>query len=110
MPLSDHEKRLLDEIEQTLRIDDPRLASSLHSARAAPRTRSFVAFATVALIVGVALLVVGLRLRNDIGTICGVIGFVTIVVGTDLAFRVNSRLRADRRALGRSARRSPRLR
>ena len=45
MPLSDHEKRLLDEIEQTLLVDDPALASSLRSARPQARTRTFVALA-----------------------------------------------------------------
>ncbi len=108
MPLSDHEKRLLDEIEQTLRIDDPALASSLHSARALPRLRSLIAVATVALVGGTALLVVGLRLRDDIGTICGVLGFLAIMAGTDLTLRVTGRVRADRRASGGATRRWPR--
>ena len=86
MPLSEHEKRLLDEIEQTLRIDDPGLASSLRSARAFPRMRSLIAVATVALILGAALLAVGLQLRNDVGTFCGVLGFLAIVSATDLPF------------------------
>ncbi len=59
----------------------------------------------MALTLGVALLVVGLRLRNDVGTICGVLGFVAVVAGTDFAFRVSARLRADRTVSGRSARR-----
>ena len=52
MPLSEHEKRLLDEIEQTLRIDDPALASSLRSARPVIRTRTFLLLAIAGLIVG----------------------------------------------------------
>ena len=37
MPLSEHEQRLLDEIEQALYAEDPKFASAVRSARARSR-------------------------------------------------------------------------
>jgi hypothetical protein len=98
MPLSDHEKRLLDEIEQTLRTDDPTLASSLRSARPLPRTRTFVAAAITLLIAGIVLLVAGLQLHGVAVTILGVAGFVLVVAGADFGLRALARIRATRPA------------
>jgi hypothetical protein len=97
MPLSEHEKRLLDEIEQTLLIDDPALASSLRTARPQTRARTYIALAFVSLSIGFAMLISGLRLHGFVATILGVAGFVLIVAGTDAAIRVGQRARALRR-------------
>ena len=43
MPLSDHEQRLLDEIEQALYAEDPKFAASVRSARTRSRTRRVAA-------------------------------------------------------------------
>ena len=39
VPLSEHEQRLLDEIEQALYAEDPKFASSVRSARRHRRSR-----------------------------------------------------------------------
>jgi hypothetical protein len=97
MPLSEHEKRLLDEIEQTLRLDDPALASSLRSARPRTRTPTFVLIAFAGLVIGFVLLFTALRLHGAASPVLGVAGFGLIVAGTDTAIRVGQRVRAPRR-------------
>jgi hypothetical protein len=103
MPLSEHEKRLLDEIEQTLLTDDPGLASSLRSARPQRRTRTLVALAVGAFIAGIALISIGLRQPGVAVTVLGVVGFAFIVAGTDCALRVGKRIRTQRRHSRRAA-------
>jgi hypothetical protein len=99
MALSDHEKRLLDEIEQTLRTQDPDLASSLRSARPRPRTRNLLVMAGVAFAAGIAVLFLGLRLASNLGTAFGVLGYLLIVAACDVATREVVALRG-RRARG----------
>src|ERR1700710_1357436 len=76
MPLSEHEQRLLDEIEQALYAEDPKFASSVRSARPRNRTRLMVALAAVGAVVGLAVVLVALA-TNLI--VLGVLGFVLIV-------------------------------
>jgi hypothetical protein len=96
MPLSEHEQRLLDEIEQTLRSDDPALASSLRSARPTRRLRTIAVLAAACLAVGIVLLVAGLRLHGTVATILAVVGFVFLVGAGDLGLRVTHRVRSER--------------
>ncbi len=96
MPLSEHEKRLLDEIEQTLRSDDPGLASSLRSARPAPRLRTMIPVAVACFILGVGLLVAALDVGAIAAAILGVAGFAFIVAGVDLTLRIVARTRDKR--------------
>jgi predicted exporter len=98
MPLSDHEKRLLDEIEQTLLLDDPTLASSLRSARPLARVQTFVLASIGLLLAGTGLLVAALRLHGVAVTLFGVAGFVLVVAGVDFGLRAVTRIRTDRRA------------
>lgn len=76
MPLSEHEQRLLDEIEQALYAEDPKFASSVRAARAHRRLRSSVLLGVVGVLVGLGLVLVGL-LANAIAL--SVIGFVLFV-------------------------------
>lgn len=76
MPLSEHEQRLLDEIEQALYAEDPKFASSVRSARAHRRVRSSVLICVLGVIAGLALVLVGL-LANLI--VLSVVGFVLLV-------------------------------
>ncbi len=96
MPLSEHEKRLLDEIEQTLRIDDPALASSMRNARPLPRTRTLTLLAVAGLIVGAVLLVTALQLSGVAITVVGVLGFAFVVAGADCGLRAIGRMRRAR--------------
>lgn len=76
MPLSEHEQRLLDEIEQALYAEDPKFASSVRSARARRRVRSSVLLCALGVLVGLGLVLVGL-----LATIIAlsVVGFVLLV-------------------------------
>jgi hypothetical protein len=76
MPLSEHEQRLLDEIEQALYAEDPKFASSVRSARPRNRVRLMLALSAVGVLLGLAVVLVGLT-ANLI--IVGVLGFVLIV-------------------------------
>jgi Flp pilus assembly protein TadB len=60
VPLSEHEQRLLDEIEQALYAEDPKFASSVRAARGHSRLRRTVVLCAVGAILGVALVLVGL--------------------------------------------------
>lgn len=76
MPLSEHEQRLFDQIEQALYAEDPKFASSVRSARPRNRARTMLALSVVGVIVGIAVVLVGLT-ANLI--VLGVLGFVLIV-------------------------------
>jgi Protein of unknown function (DUF3040) len=76
MPLSEHEQRLLDEIEQALYAEDPKFASSVRSARPRSRVRMMLALSTVGVLLGLAVVLIGLT-ANLI--VIGVLGFVLIV-------------------------------
>lgn len=76
MPLSEHEQRLLDEIEQALYAEDPKFASSVRSARPRSRVRMMLALSAIGVIIGLAVVLVGLT-ANLI--VVGVLGFVLIV-------------------------------
>jgi hypothetical protein len=76
MPLSEHEQRLLDEIEQALYAEDPKFASSVRSARPRNRARTMLALSVVGVLLGLAVVLVGLT-ANLI--LLGVVGFVLIV-------------------------------
>ena len=76
MPLSDHEQRLLDEIEQALYAEDPKFAASVRSARARSRTRRSAVLCALGVLTGLALVLVGL-ITNVIAL--SVVGFVLVV-------------------------------
>ena len=76
MPLSDHEQRLLDQIEQALYAEDPKFAASVRSARARSRTRRSALLCVLGVIGGLALVLVGL-ITNIIAL--SVVGFVLVV-------------------------------
>jgi hypothetical protein len=79
VPLSEHEQRLLDEIEQALYAEDPKFASSVRSARARRhrlRFRSTALLCVLGVLAGLGLVRVGL-LANII--VLSVLGFVLLV-------------------------------
>jgi hypothetical protein len=76
VPLSDHEQRLLDEIEQALYREDPKFAASVRSARARSRTRRAAVLCTLGIIIGLALVLVGLVSQV---IALSVVGFVFVV-------------------------------
>jgi len=76
VPLSDHEQRLLDEIEQALYAEDPKFAASVRSARRRSRTRRSIVLCVLGVIAGLALVLVGL-IAEIIAL--SVVGFVLVV-------------------------------
>lgn len=76
MPLSEHEQRLLDQIERQLYADDPKFAASVRShdlkSHVARRIKRFAAL----LVLGLGALVAGAILRN---VFVGVAGFLVML-------------------------------
>jgi uncharacterized membrane protein len=87
MPLSEHEQRLLDQIERELYAEDPKFASTVRGAklRRPARRRRIQGIALFA--VGVALLVLGVVLPLRVAEIplVSVLGFLVMFFGVVLA-------------------------
>ena len=60
MPLSDHEQRLLEQLERALQDEDPKFASALQGARLRGRLRLRLLLAGLGMLIGLAALVYGL--------------------------------------------------
>lgn len=76
MPLSDHEQRLLDQIEQALYAEDPKFASAVRSARSRSRTRRSIMLSALGVLIGLGLVLVGLVASL---IVLSVVGFVIVV-------------------------------
>jgi hypothetical protein len=76
VPLSEHEQRLLNQIEQALYAEDPKFASSVRSARTHRWTRRWIVLAVAGVIAGLGVILIGLAAKL---VFLGVIGFVLIV-------------------------------
>ena len=59
MPLSEHEQRLLEQMERQLYADDPKLASTLRGSGRSLRSRHQVVLGVIGIVVGLSLLVAG---------------------------------------------------
>ena len=95
MPLSDHEQRMLDQIESALYAEDPKFASSVRGGTLrAPSTRRRLQGAAL-FVIGLAMLVSGVAFKATmIGSfpILSVIGFIVMFGGVVFAItgpRVN---------------------
>jgi hypothetical protein len=88
VPLSEHEQRLLEQMERALYAEDPKFASSLRSAGPRPGVRRRTVTGVLAALAGVAVLVTGAATSL---VAVGVLGFVLMLVGT---FLVVSALRS----------------
>lgn len=77
MPLSDREKRLLDEMEAALLTEDPRLVSAMSAVPRAPSRIRLVRGAAF-LAIGVVTLFTGLVLQV---TPVGILGFIIALTG-----------------------------
>ena len=60
MPLSEHERRQLEQIEQALRADDPRFADAVAAADPRVHYKRRVIVAALGFVIGVGLLLAGL--------------------------------------------------
>lgn len=86
MPLSDHEQRLLEQMEQALYAEDPRFASVLQGDDLRLRYRRRLVLAVLGFVAGILLLLAGLVLRqlaDDLAVgfiLVSVVGFVVMLV------------------------------
>lgn len=82
MPLSEHEQRLLEQMERALYAEDPKFATSMRNPRAMAGDKRRAALGVVAFFVGMALLLVGVASQL---VIVGVLGFLAMLGGIWLA-------------------------
>ncbi|MBW4720127.1 DUF3040 domain-containing protein [Saccharothrix obliqua] len=82
MPLSEHEQRLLDQIERALYAEDPKFASTVRGAKLRKPSRRRRIQGIVLFAVGVALLVTGVMLPKLAGIpVVSVVGFLMMFFG-----------------------------
>ncbi|PXY28025.1 DUF3040 domain-containing protein [Prauserella muralis] len=87
MPLSEHEQRLLDQIERELYAEDPKFASQVRGARMRRPTRRRRIQGIALFVVGIALLVLGVVVPFRVAEIplVSVLGFLVMFFGVLLA-------------------------
>ncbi|ASO19435.1 threonine/homoserine/homoserine lactone efflux protein [Actinoalloteichus hoggarensis] len=86
MPLSEHEQRLLDQIERALYAEDPKFASSVRGARLRKPARRRRLQGITLLVVGLVMLVLGVVLPVRVADIpiISVLGFLLMFGGVAL--------------------------
>lgn len=89
MPLSEHEQRLLDQIERALYAEDPKFASTVRGGRLRKPTRRRRLQGVVVFVVGLLLLVVGVAVPQlwlaSSFPVISVVGFLVMLAGAVLA-------------------------
>lgn len=100
VPLSEHEQRLLDQIEQALYAEDPKFASAVRSARSRSRVRRSLILCVAGVLGGLGLVLVGLVTQL---IVLSIVGFVLVVAACGLAvqsFRHKSTTGIENRPVG----------
>ena len=99
MPLSEHEQRLLEQIERALYAEDPKFASTVSSTDLRTHARRRVRRALVLLVLGMVALLAGVMVPS---TILGVAGFCVMLASAGFAAAQYKRLsgRPDLRVAG----------
>jgi hypothetical protein len=88
MPLSEHEQRLLDQIERALYAEDPKFASNVRGARMRSPSRRRRLQGIAVFVLGLVLLVVGaavMRLWVAGVPVVSVLGFLVMFTGAAVA-------------------------
>jgi hypothetical protein len=78
VPLSDHEQRLLEQMERALYQEDPKFASSLRSGRSGGLDRRKIAVGVAGVMLGLITVVAGVAVSQPI---IGIVGFVIMIAG-----------------------------
>lgn len=102
MPLSDREKRLLDEMEAALLTEDPRLVSAL-SANPGMPSRNRIMLSALLVLVGLATLIGGVGSKMPVIGILGFIIALTGVVSAISSFNPRSSTKAAKKPRSRSS-------
>lgn len=97
MPLSEHEQRMLDQMERALYEEDPRFAATIRNTPApSSNARRGAGFGVLIAAAGVITIVIGLLQALPV---VGVVGFIAVLAGTYIAIRgVASEGRRERSA------------
>ncbi len=82
MPLSEHEQRLLEQMEQQLSVEDPKFASAMRGSVARAKARRRIILGSLGVILGLGLVLLGVA-RGAV--IVGIAGFAVMVAGAWLA-------------------------
>jgi hypothetical protein len=80
VPLSEHEQRLLEQIERALVDDDPKFASTVRTGDRRLRARRKIQLGGLLVVVGLAVLIVGAIYSVPLG----VVGFLVMLGGAAL--------------------------
>ncbi|MEW1957267.1 DUF3040 domain-containing protein [Kineococcus sp. NPDC059986] len=83
MPLSEHEQRLLEQMERALSADDPKFANAMKGSRHGRAARRRLLIGIAAVVVGLVLLIIGAS-TSQIWLGAG--GFIVMLAGTIWAF------------------------
>ena len=78
MPLSDHEQRLLEQIERALYAEDPKFASSVRATDLRTHYRRRLIRSAIGFVVGLAILLAGV-VTQAFYLVVGVIGFLVML-------------------------------
>ncbi|PRY62619.1 Protein of unknown function (DUF3040) [Knoellia remsis] len=81
MPLSEHEQRMLDQLEQALAAEDPKFASSMEGSRRGGPTRTRWVIAVVGVVAGLGLVLLGINTTMWVGAA----GFAVMVAAVAYA-------------------------
>lgn len=84
MPLSEHEQRLLEQMERALYQEDPKFASSLRDGATRRGSRRLLALGVVLVLGGIGALIAGVASTL---VIVGILGFVLMLAGAYLVVR-----------------------
>jgi len=83
MPLSEHEQRLLDQMERALYAEDPKFATSLRSANGVRASRGRAVLGVLGVLVGLGLILAGV---SSTMIALGVGGFALMLIGAVIAY------------------------
>jgi hypothetical protein len=78
VPLSDHEQRLLEQIERALYAEDPKFASSVRATDLRTHYRRRLIRSAIGFVVGLAILVAGV-VTQAFYLVVGVVGFLVML-------------------------------
>jgi len=85
VPLSEHEQRLLDQIERALYADDPKFASTVRASDPRNRARRRLWQSGVLFIAGILLLFTGVIVGRQVGYAVALAGFLIMFAAAVLA-------------------------
>jgi hypothetical protein len=87
VPLSEHERRQLEQIEQALRADDPRFADAVHAADPRVHYKRRVIEAALGFLIGVGLLLAGVVINVILIAVAGFMVMLTCSMWAVTSYR-----------------------